>query len=263
MRLKTFFKILSITIGLFAVTLLCFWAFWLSPRYVVPIMMYHQVEPIDHHEANWVTPEIFEQHMSFLYKHKYNVITLNELVTLIQKGDKLARNTVVITFDDGYKNNYTYAFPVLKKYEFPATIFMPAEKVGQADRLNYKQIQEMLAHEIDLGSHTLTEAYLPDLPPEQQKDEIVKSKIVLSELFDHDIEILAYPIGGFNGRIKKMVQQAGYIAACTTNRGSDRLNRDVYELNRIRFSGRDDSFFVLWSKLSGYYNLFRKMKSPQ
>ena len=235
---------------------------WVSPRYVVPIMMYHQVEPIDHHEANWVQPVHFEQHMEHLAKHKYNVISLSDLIEAIEQNKALPKNTVVITFDDGYKNNYTNAFPVLKKYQFPATIFMPADKVGVAGRLGYKDIQEMLKHRIDFGSHTRTESYLPDLDEGQLYKEIEQSKNILEQLFDKKIDLFAYPIGGFNDQIKQMVKDSGYKGACTTNRGFDRYNRDVYELNRIRFSSKDDNAFVLWAKLSGYYNLFRKLKNP-
>ena len=69
-------------------------------------------------------------------------------------------------------------------------------------------------------------------------------------------------IGGFSGLIKDSLKNAGYKGACATNRGYDRYNRDVFELNRVRLSNNDDSDFVLWAKLSGYYNLFRKAKKP-
>ncbi|MCD4780571.1 MAG: polysaccharide deacetylase family protein [Candidatus Omnitrophica bacterium] len=237
--------------------------FWISPQYVVPIMMYHQVEAIDHHEANWVQPVHFEQQMEYLSRYKYNVISLSELIDTIGQNKVLPRNTVVITFDDGYKNNYTNAFPILKKYQFPATVFMPSDKVGLEGRLSYKEIQEMLAHHVDFGSHTRTESYLPDLDKEQWVKEIEQSKNILDQLLGKNIDLFAYPIGGFSNEIKQLVKDSGYKGACTTNRGYDRYNRDVYELNRIRFSSKDDSSFVLWAKLSGYYNLFRKLKNPQ
>jgi peptidoglycan/xylan/chitin deacetylase (PgdA/CDA1 family) len=128
--------------------------------------------------------------------------------------------------------------------------------------LTVEQIKEMIASGIDIGSHTRTEAYLPDLMVERQWNEIQASKAILEENLGITVDYFAYPIGGFSDEIKKIVQESGYKAACTTNRGYDRFNKDVFELNRIRFSDKDIRQDYMWIKLSGYYNLFRKGKSP-
>jgi len=256
--LKKFFLILIFT----AVVALAAGRLWLLPKYVVPIMMYHNVDYVETPEPNTVSPERFDWQMKYLKDRKYNVISLNELVNAIREERSLPRNSVVITFDDGPENNYTYAFKILKKYNFPAIIFMPSRFVDTAKFLKSAQIKEMLSKGISIGSHTQTHDYLPDLSREKQVEEIVKSKAELENKFDISVRYFAYPVGGFSEEIKDIVKQAGYKAAVATNRGYDRFNKDVYELNRVRFSDKDDRIDYMFIKLSGYYNLFRKSKSP-
>jgi len=255
---KRFFLILFILIVVsFSSCLL-----WVSRHYVVPVMMYHNVEATKENKPNWVSPEIFEMHMAYLEHRGYDVIHLDELVDAIKSGRKLARDSVVITFDDGYANNYYHAFDILKKYNFPATVFVPSDSIGDEGRLTKKQLKEMAEYGITIGSHTKTEAYLPEIKEGDLQQEIAESKWHLEEVIDVPVDFLAYPIGGFSEPIKKIVQEVGYKAAFTTNRGFDRYNEDLFELKRIRFSNNDDRNEYLWVKLSGYYNIFRKSKNP-
>jgi len=235
---------------------------WISNQYVVPIMMYHNVNYTDEPKPNTVSPENFERQMSFLREHRYRVLSLDELVEKIKSGKKISRKSVVVTFDDGYDDNYSYAFDILRKYEIPATIFIPSDLIGTKGYLIWDQVKEMLKNGIHFGSHSRYHSYLPDIPSAGQKEEIEGSKRVLEEELGVEINYFAYPIGGFSEQIKQFVKDAGYKGACATNRGYDRMNKDLFELNRIRFGDNDDNDFVLWAKLSGYYNTFRKTKSP-
>ena len=232
---------------------------WIQDKYVVPILMYHEIEDIGRHEANYVTPKNFERQMAFFAKNKYNVISLDALIESIKQGNFIPKNSVVISFDDGVENNYTNALGVLKKYDFPAIVFVPSSLIGKTKQMSAAQLQEMIHAGIDIGSHTQTHAYLPDLSFEEQRREIFDSKKDLEESLGIPIKYFAYPIGGFSDEIKEIVRQAGYEGACATNRGYDRFNKDVFELKRIR-PNNNDSDFVLWIKTSGYYNLFRKSK---
>lgn len=252
-RLRFFFFIIVLLIAGFSL--------WIQDKYVVPILMYHEIEDISRHEANYVTPKNFERQMAFLEKNHYQVISLDALVDSIKKGKVLSKKSVVITFDDGKENNYTNALAVLKKYNFPATIFVPSGLIGKEKQMSLPQLQEMISSKIDIGSHTQTHSYLPGLSVEKQIKEIFDSKKDIEEFLGISVKYFAYPIGGFSDEIKKLVRQAGYEAACATNRGRDRFNKDVFELKRIR-PNNNDSDLVLWLKTSGYYNLFRKAKNP-
>ncbi len=236
--------------------------FYTGYGYVAPIMMYHHVEDSHFEHGNYVSLAKFEEHLQFLKKHKYNVISLDALVTLIKENKPVKRKTVVITFDDGYKDNYINALKLLKKYDFPAIIFVPTGSIGDPDRMNVEELKELKANGIDIGSHTIREAYLPDQTKERLYEELKGSKAVLEKVLDAKVRYLAYPSGGFTKEVKELATELGYRAACTTNRGYDKSNKDVFELNRIKFSNKDNSKVILWVKLSGYYNLFRENKNP-
>ena len=108
-----------------------------------------------------VTPELFERHIEYLSKNSYIVLSLDELVEMKKAGVRPKRKTVIITFDDGYENNYEYAYKTLKKFGYPATIFVPSDNVGQKDFLKLFQIKEMISNRIDIGSHGKDGNYLP------------------------------------------------------------------------------------------------------
>ena len=236
--------------------------FWLPGKYTVPIIMYHHVAKIDKAEPNWVSPENFEYQMAFLKKHGFRVISLDQLADAIKSKRRVSRKSVVLTFDDGYEDNYTHAYPILKKYGFTATIFLISGAVDQEKFLTTKQALQMHTDHISFGSHTRTHVYLPSESRERQADEIVNSKKILEKKLGFSMASFSYPNGGFSEDIKSIVKLAGYKEACVTNRGYNRLNKDVYELHRVRFSDQDIRQDYLWAKLSGYYNLFRKSKSP-
>lgn len=240
-------------------------AFWcgISNKYVVPIVMYHHVGYAQKPDKNTVSPEIFESQIAFLKKNKYRVIPLGEVVMAIKEKRNLPKQSVVITFDDGYEDNYTNAFPILKQYGFPATIFVITDIIGTSGQLTIGQMKEMLNTGIEMASHTQGHPYLPEQSSERQKKEIFESKRVLQESLGIPVRHISYPSGGFNEQIKTFVKEAGYEGACTTNRGFARLNEDEYELKRIRLSNQDNKELFLWFKLSGYYNFFRKSVNPE
>ena len=257
--IKRFF--ISFAIALAVVTL--GFIFWLRDHYVPPILTYHNISyEKGAFYLNNVRPESFAWQMKFLKKHGYFVINFYDFVKGLKKGRAFARNTVVIQFDDGYADNYTDAFPVLKRYRFPATVFIVSDKVGTPGFLTWDQVKEMDTHNFTAGAHTRHHVYLPDVPLDVARDEIVGSKKMIEEHVGHPIDYFAYPSGGFNEEIEGIVEEAGFKAAVTTNRGEDRLNRDLFALKRIRIKDSDNAL-VLYAKLSGYYNLFRKNKDGE
>lgn len=233
-------------------------AAWVNSRYAVPILTYHHVGE-GSAPLNNVSAASFAQQMDFLHRHGYRVIPFSELVEIIEKGKSLPRRTVVIQFDDGFADNYTNAFPILKQHGFPATVFLISDSVGTPGFVTWDQAREMDAHGFRVGAHTRHHAYLPGVSPEQVKDEIIGSKRIIEENLGHRIEHFAYPSGGFTNAAKVIAKEAGFTAAVTTNRGWDKHNRDLYELKRIRVKDSDGTI-ALWAKLSGYYNVFRKCR---
>ena len=234
---------------------------WVSDKYAVPIMMYHNVNYSNKPRLNSVSPENFAKQMAYLHQHGYQVIPFSELVNSIREKKPLPQKSVVITFDDGYEDNYANAIPVLKQYHFPAIIFLVTDVVSKPGFVTWDQIKEMEKFGISFGSHTRLHTYLPSLDKAEQRNQIRGSKEILEQQLGHPVEYFAYPSGGFNDAIKELLKEAGYKAACTTNRGYHRMNDDPYIIKRIRFGNNDSCDFFLWAKLSGYNQVFRKCKS--
>lgn len=256
--MKKFLVILSLVIALS-------WGTWFVSTeylYVVPILTYHHVDEVIRSDSPTVLAENFAKQMEFIATRGYKVITLYEVVEAIKTGKKLPRNSVTITFDDGYLDNYVYAYPVLKKYNFPATIFFITNKSSPDGFLAREQMLEMKENNINFGSHSKSHPYLPELKDEQLRDEIFDSKKRLEEKLNSEVKYFCYPLGGFNDKIIDMVKEAGYQAAFTTNRGKGRLNKNLSALKRIKISNADTNPLRMWGKLSGFFNLFRSAKEP-
>ncbi|MFA6636200.1 MAG: polysaccharide deacetylase family protein [Candidatus Omnitrophota bacterium] len=261
--MKILKKLLAAGIVL-AVLTTALYVFVLSPRRVVPILMYHGIREGEA-SSMYVSPKNFDRQMMFLKKQGYSVISLDELVRGIENGKGYIPRTVVITFDDGYRDNYLSAFPVLAKYGFPATIFLVTGYAGNEEYLTWDQVNIMRSNGIAFGSHTMNNVYLPsETDTTLLWKEISGSRRDIERSTGEAPKYFAYPIGGFNSKVKAAVKMAGYKGACTTNRGSDRYNKDVFELNRIKITNSDTvKPFHFRAKLSGFYNLFRKLKSPE
>ena len=134
----------------------------LRDKYVVPILVYHEIKSVDPRDVLLnVTVRNFEAQMSYLKRHNYHVISLDELVASRGKGRAPAHHSIVLTFDGGYEDVYTRAFPVLKQYGFPATVFLVVRLVGKKGYLTWDQIKEMEKSGIIFGSHAITHAALP------------------------------------------------------------------------------------------------------
>lgn len=235
----------------------------IRPHYVAPILMYHSVSQSPSPENRLaVSVKTFERQMHFLKTHHYNVVPLEQLAGLIKEKKKVPWHTLAITFDDGYKDNFVYAYPILKKYTLPATIFILVNEVGRAqnDRLSWDEIRDMQNSGIIVfGSHTLNHPYLPEVSSDAQvKKEIFESKRILEEKLNKKIVLFSYPAGRFTPKIKQLVMDAGYYFAVATNPGKKIPNDDIFALKRLRISQNADNLFVFWIETSGFYNLIRE-----
>lgn len=257
-------KALLVSLVIFALSFVGFYLY-IRPGYVVPILMYHHIDQRGETSSLSVSPENFRRQMRFLSQHNYNVISLTELIQARRKLKVLSRKTVVITFDDGYADNYLTAYPVLKQYNLAATIFVIVDAIGEEGYLNYAQIKEMDdSRAVEIGSHSLSGAYLPGRDTEKLVREIRLSKRILEEELNRPVTLFCYPIGGFTPEIQEIVQGSGYQAGCSTNRGKRQtfLNDDIFALKRIKVTDDSPNLLVLRAKLSGYYNFFRRVRKP-
>ncbi|MFC1804931.1 polysaccharide deacetylase family protein [Candidatus Omnitrophota bacterium] len=232
---------------------------------VVPVLMYHSVSPDARPENRLaVSADVFAQQMRFLKEKNYNVIPLRELALMIKEKKRIRPKTVAITFDDGHRDVYLYAFPQLLKYQLPATMFVILNEVGrdQGDRFSWDDIIEMRESGlVDFGSHCLGPEPLVNLESDEEiVREIFGSKKLLEKMIARPVELFSYPEGLFNDKIKLFVEQAGYLGAVATSPGKNFANDDAFAIKRLRISPTSDNLFVFWIKLSGIYTFIKERR---
>ncbi len=225
-----------------------------------PILVYHRVHPDGATDTPTIPPEIFEKQMAILAT-QWKPIPLLDLVIRLEEGQPFDPREVAVTFDDGTEDNFTQAYPILKQHRVPATIFVITENIGQPGFLNKNQIAEMADRGITFGSHTLHHAHLPKLPMDRVRQELTESRTKLQGM-GLAADFFSYPAGGFSSDIALAVQEAGYRAACTTNRGLQRFPVDRWALRRITMHANATTPFGMWLRCSGYYGLNRRLRSP-
>lgn len=231
---------------------------WAKEQYVVPVIMYHRIDDKAGISKLSVTPESFRDQISFLKRHDYNVVKLEELAELVREK-KIPYKTIAITFDDGYENNYTCAYPVLKEMGIPATIFISPALIGHERYLTWDQIIEMSeSGVVSIGSHAMTHAYLPGLAEQKLDVEIVDSKRAIESHTRREVFSFSYPIGAFDDRVKEKVRKAGYKIAVATNPGNDYPDHDLFAMKRVRISRTSDSMLVFWIETSGFYTWIKE-----
>ncbi len=230
--------------------------------YYTPILGYHRVGPYNGDHVPTVSPGIFERQLAFLTRYRFRVLSLEELVEQWEQDGRFPRHSAVITFDDGYEETHAVAWPLLKRFGFSATVFVTPAEVGLPGFATWQQVEEMAQDGMKIGCHTMHHSYIPLVPEERLPEEIIDSKRLIEERIRQPVQFLSYPVGGFTPRAQALVKQAGYLAACTTNRTSPQQARDRFALRRIKMTERDCHPLMLWAKLSGYYDLFRQLDAP-
>ncbi len=242
---------------------------FMQRRYVVPILMYHSINPVENPPMKRliVSPQTLQRQMRFLKNNHYNVLPLEAIADLIREKKKIPPRTLAITFDDGYKDNYIYAFPILKKYNLPATMFIIINEVGrpQNDRLSWDEIKTMQdLGLITFGSHALGPEPLINIKSQDGlKKEIFDSKKILEEKLASKVTTFSYPGGRFNDEIRQLVIDAGYKLAVATSPGNKFSNDDIFVLKRLRISQPSNNLFIFWIKASGFYTSLKERRNAR
>ena len=196
------------------------------------VLNYHQVQTAN--SALAVAEKDFEAQMNYLSSNGYVSITPDELYSGLNGEFELPPKPVLITFDDGYVDNYTNAFPILKYYGMRATIFVIPAFVGKYDNyLTWEQLREMEENGITVESHTMNHYKLEELPDDEIRSELLNSKQLLEEKLGHPVEFLAYPTGTYNLHIAGIAKAVGYKGAYTIKYGNVDLGSNFYALERV------------------------------
>ncbi|MFK7804139.1 MAG: polysaccharide deacetylase family protein [Anaerolineae bacterium] len=231
-----------------------------------PILLYHQItaeRDADDPFRLSVSPQNFEQQMSYLAKKNYRCVSLTEALRLRAEGAD-GRKTFAITFDDGYLDNYEVAFPILKKHGFFCTIFIVTEFVGrtlawpglrEVSFMTWDQMSEMLPSSNEFGAHTATHPNLHEISVAEAEQEIRESKEILEQALSRPILHLAYPGGHHSPEIREIMRRAGFAEGLGVDIGPDQL----YNRWRVQING-DDSLSLFRLKASGYFEMLKKIR---
>jgi len=218
----------------------------------IPILTYHNftTEESSNYKINILE---FEKQMGYLAVHNYSVISLSELLTGLRDG-QLPPKPIVITIDDGYKSTFTLAYPVLKKHNFPATLFIYTNFIEKNSySLTWEEIREMTKNNIEIGSHTLSHCNLLKYKKNENYEtylarirrEIFSSKEILEGKIREKVEFFAYPYGTYSSTIKDLVTQAGYEGILNANSMNNTPTADLFSLNRqIIFGNNSFNSFI-------------------
>lgn len=201
----------------------------------VPILMYHKINNDDNIYS--IRPEVFDGQMQYLSENGFTAISLSQLADGLAGKSTLPAKPIVITFDDGYEDNFTTALPILEKYGLRGAVFIAVDKVGQSGYLSWDQIQVMQARRTDIGSHTLSHTALTTLSPAQWEEEIQKSKLQLEQRLQKPATFLAYPHGKFSPAMFDYLKQLGYTGAFSGITGLNFQDTNLYALKRISVFG--------------------------
>jgi peptidoglycan/xylan/chitin deacetylase (PgdA/CDA1 family) len=220
------------------------------------ILMYHSIAE-DPSYLHSVAPIAFEEQMRFLAT-KYNVISLDQLVDCFNGKGSLPDNPVAITFDDSWANHYTVAYPILKKYNLPATVFVVPDWVAPCEvsqtketrpdgkrHMTWDQIREMSQNGISVGAHTISHRSLATLTIEEARYELLESKARLEQQLGQPVKFFAYPYGAFRDLSKdivRMVAESGYVCAVTSLSGTNGRSTNLYALRRTEIEAIDGMY---------------------
>jgi len=231
------------------------------------ILLYHHVAPfniirshLQKNDITWnfsITPENFESHILCLKQRKIKFITLHQLISDIKNYGVECSDTVVLTFDDGWLDNYQYAYPILIKHGISACFFVTAkefdENISNPRTMTINQIRHLLNAGMEVGSHTMTHPpRLSQLDVRTIMEEVSVSKFILENKLQIEVEYFAYPGGDFNAFTVEIVKKAGYKAACSILSPHINNTDSLYWLFRSTLTEKVNS-------LSDYYRLNKRL----
>ncbi|MEQ3339978.1 polysaccharide deacetylase family protein [Clostridium butyricum] len=205
----------------------------------IPVLYYHSVDENAANEVT-ITPEKLQEQLDYINDNNYVTITMTELYDHIENNKPIPEKSILITFDDGYMNNYTEAFPMLKELNMTATIFCVGNSLDGSYYLSEEAIKEMSDYGIDIESHTVNHVHLDTMSYDEQLLELKNSKNILEKITGKEVLSLAYPFGDYNDNTIKAAKDAGYKMGFTTKLGLSDRTDDIYKLDRIYISSSYD-----------------------
>lgn len=225
------------------------------------ILMYHRVTDAHPDDRLCVPPHAFAAQMHALHAAGYRTVTFAQAIERLSGGSACPPKSVVLTFDDGFEDNFLHAAPALARHGFSGCFFVPSGFLAAgpggyapADRpMTWEQLRELASRGHEIGAHAVTHRKLTMLALDEARAEIRESKRTLEQQLGRPVEFFCYPAGDHNPAIRAAVQAAGYRGACTVAPGANAPGADRFALRRTEISAFD-SPADFTKKLAGAYD---------
>ena len=231
-------------------------------EYSLPVLLYHRVitkdSVVGKHKI-YVWEKDLDKQFAYLKNNDYETITFYDLQ---QNPNMDLHKKVIITFDDGYEDNYRLLFPLLKKYNFKAVIYLVTkvdhnawgvrEGEPRVNMMTKEQVKEMSDYGIEMGGHTRTHVDLSRCTEAELINEIKGCKEDVEKLINKSAVSFAFPFGGINEKVKQATKESGYMYAVSTNTGPKDFGKDMMQIRRIEVTPKT-SLNSFKNKVSGRY----------
>jgi peptidoglycan/xylan/chitin deacetylase (PgdA/CDA1 family)/glycosyltransferase involved in cell wall biosynthesis len=244
----------------------------------LPVLMYHKIPdaPLATKHQIFVTKENFEKHLAYFKAHDFTPITFLDYQEFASGRRPLAgfpRRPIILTFDDGYTDNYTNLLPLMQRYGYRGVLYLlgdfdirynqwdadfdPTEP--RADIMDRAQKQAFVAAGWEIGAHTMHHVRLPDLPAAEALAEMRQSKAALEQALHTEVISFAYPYGALNEEMKALAQKAGFTYAVATDTGGLHLEDDRMQIFRINMFPHETPS-SLFKKTAPWYRKYYRWK---
>lgn len=223
----------------------------------VPILMYHYIEAENPTQSTLrrdltVTPENLDFQMKWLYDNGFTTLTLSRFFKMVYENSPIPEKAVLLTFDDGYKDFFTDAAPILNRYNQKATVFIISGNIGYPAYMDWDQVKILSEQGFEFGSHTIDHPNLKTLKDDKLKEEVVQSKEKIESELGVPVNFFCYPGGFFDKRVEDAVRAAGYKGAFTTINGYRVSNKNMFEMTRFRITHTMGIESFAWTLNSAY-----------
>jgi peptidoglycan/xylan/chitin deacetylase (PgdA/CDA1 family) len=207
--------------------------------YDIPVITYHYVEIVTDkrdfiRKSLSISPSTFEQQIIKMNNAGYEYVFVREIPCIVYGGDVPKKKPVALTFDDGYADFYTDVFPILKKYNVKATVYLISSFTGGSNYMTKAQVAEIIKSGlVEVGAHSVHHYNLTTLNKDELKNEIVNCKTTLEADYNIKVQTFAYPYGFYNNTVIQQLKDAGFKAAVSEVKGSTQSQDNLFYLSRV------------------------------
>ena len=200
-----------------------------------PILEYHMVSDaeMEENQEYSVPPEEFRKQLDYLQSEGYTTITALEYMKARKGKKELPEKPVILTFDDGYADNYETMLPILEEHGMKAVVYMVTNDIGQKGYLSWEQLRDMQTRGVEIGSHTANHLPLTTLPADERADELRLSKLIMEWNGIRTVFSFSYPNGAYDEELTELLQKEEYLTAVTGDAGLNTFQTNPYLLQRV------------------------------